>query len=133
MPWIGLVHPLRSWLWESRGITRLLPKPHGEPVFFLDKVRLGVIVGTHTWNNFVPHTHASSVNITVVAHDIDQRLIARVAHARLHPVYCHSIGQSAGTLNLKAGCGITISYLFNDWWFWQSNNNSRAQGSSIVE
>ena len=38
---------LRSWLWESRGITRLLPKPHGEPVFF-NKVRLGVIVGTHT-------------------------------------------------------------------------------------
>ena len=79
-----------------------LPQPHGETICLSYQIWLGAIVGEHAGNNLVSNAHASCLGVTVVTHDINQRLVASVTCPRFHSVQGYCVGESPGTGDLQA-------------------------------
>lgn len=71
--------PMKNYVWGSWDVP--LPKAHGESILFLNELRVCSIVVMHQRDDFIPYAHAAGVNIAVVAHNVNQGLVAGVAHS----------------------------------------------------
>ena len=80
----------------------LLPQANRKAVILGDQVRLSAVVGQHAGNDLVPYPHAARIDVPIVAHHIDQRLVSCVARAGGDFLGRQRMGQVPGTYDFEA-------------------------------